>query len=123
MGKNNTDKGKWAEEVASHYLENKMFKVLFRNWRTLRGDIDIVALDGDCLVFVEVKAGFSQSYGPPEFRITSSKKRQLYKLASIFIAEEDFSNIEHQSYRFDVVIVDGHQNKYDIRHYKNAFYL
>ncbi len=123
MSANATDKGKWAEEIAGNFLEKKSYNLLFRNWRAERGDIDIIALDGDCLVFIEVKAGFSRKFGPPELRITQAKKRQLYKLASIFIAGADISKIEHQSYRFDVVVVDGHQNKYDIRHYKNAFYL
>jgi putative endonuclease len=123
MKRSTSDVGKWVEDIAAQYLEKKSYQILFRNWRALRGDIDIIALDGTCVVFVEVKGGFSKLYGPPELRITEGKKHQLYKLASLFLVEVDQYHIPHDHYRFDVVIIDGHPNKYDIRHYENAFYI
>ena len=117
------DMGKWAEDTAAQYLEKKSFKILFRNWRAERGDIDIIALDKQYLVFVEVKGGLSQKYGPPELRITASKKRQLYKLATLFIASSNELNLPNTNYRFDAVIVDGNRQNYKIRHYENAFHV
>jgi putative endonuclease len=115
--------GKWGEEEATQYLTDKGFSILYNNWRAERGDIDIVALDKDCLVFVEVKGGSSEKFGPPELRVTKNKQRQLKKLASIFLSGDEVKDIDFELCRFDVVIVDGYQNKYSIRHYENAFYL
>lgn len=115
--------GKWGEEEATQYLKDQGFHILYNNWRAERGDIDIVALDNDCLVFVEVKGGSSERYGPPELRVTKNKQRQLKKLASIFLSGDEVNDIDFELCRFDVVIVDGFQNKYSIRHYENAFYL
>jgi putative endonuclease len=123
MQKSSKQKGGWGEDLAAEYLLNKSYKILFRNWKAERGDIDIIALDGNYIVFVEVKTGFSTLYGPPELRITQSKKRQLYKLASIFVAEAHKYKLDDHDYRFDVVVVDGNQKNFEIRHYENAFGL
>ena len=115
------DIGKWAEEIAVAYLIEKQYQILHTNWRAGRGDIDIIALDKSYLVFVEVKGGSSVIFGPPELRITEAKKKQVYKLASLFLAgnaDEDFGN---ENYRFDVVVIDGEGDNYKIRHFENAF--
>jgi putative endonuclease len=121
MKKSSLDKGRWAEEVAASYLKKKSYQIIFKNWRAERGDIDIIALKHKCLVFVEVKGGSTQLYGPPELRITHSKKRQLYKLANLFLQKAEEYSLNNEDYRFDVVVIDGHPNKYEIRHYQNAF--
>lgn len=123
MPKSKSEKGKWGEDIAAEFLQKKGYRILFRNWRAERGDIDIVALDGKCVVFVEVKGGSSEKFGPPELRITPGKKRQLYKLGWLFLQKASEYHIDNDSYRFDVVIVDGHPGKYQIRHYRHAFYL
>lgn len=115
--------GKWVEDIAATFLESKNYQILFRNWRAGRGDIDIIALVDNFIVFVEVKGGFSTLYGAPELRITPAKKRQLYKLASLFLVEVENYHIPHDRYRFDVIIVEGNPDKYNIRHYENAFYI
>jgi len=123
MVKSTTDKGKWGESVAREYLEKKNYKIISTNWRAERGDIDIIALDKSCLVFVEVKSGYTEKFGPPELRITQGKKRQLYKLASLFLQKMQNSEMKNDSYRFDAVIVDGYPSNFKIRHYENAFYF
>lgn len=112
--------GAWGEEVAVKYLIEKGFTILMRNFRAERGEIDIIAREGNFVVFVEVKTGRSDKFGPPEERITRSKQRQLYKIASHFIQQNPGLVAD---YRFDAVIVDGTQEKYEIRYYPNAFYL
>ena len=112
--------GSWGEDVAAQFLMDKGMTILMRNYRAERGEIDIIAREGNFIVFVEVKTGRSQSHGPPEERITRSKQRQLYKVASRFI--QDNPTLE-ADYRFDVVIVDGVPEQYTIRYYPNAFYL
>lgn len=123
MNKSTTEKGKWAEDIAEQFLKKKEYRILFRNWRAEKGDIDIIAMDGEYLVFVEVKSGSTELYGPPELRISPSKKRQLYKLALRFIQQSEQYHLDNEAYRFDVIIVDGYPNKYKIRHYEHAFYL
>ncbi|MFQ5583106.1 MAG: YraN family protein, partial [Calditrichia bacterium] len=112
--------GKWGEDIAEKYLREKGFSIITRNFRAERGEIDIVARDGDCVVFVEVKTGNSHKFGPPEERITMAKRRQLYKIASHYIQQNPGEEVD---YRFDAVIIDGTQQKYEIRYYKNAFYF
>ncbi|MBN2365948.1 MAG: YraN family protein [Calditrichaeota bacterium] len=123
MQKSTLEKGKWAEEKACDYLIKKSYTVLHRNWGAERGDIDIIAREGNRIIFVEVKGGISEKYGPPELRLTYAKKRQLYKLASLYIRDTDPSGSSDVDYQFDVIVVDGHPGKYEIRHYENAFYL
>jgi len=123
MQQSTAEIGKWVEDIAAQFLESKNYQILFRNWRAGRGDIDIIALADNFIVFVEVKGGSSKLFGAPELRITPAKKRQLYKLASLFLTEVENYHIPHDHYRFDVVIVDGNPSKYDIRHYENAFYI
>jgi putative endonuclease len=112
--------GDWGEEIAVRYLIENGFSILMRNFRAERGEIDIIAREGDCVVFVEVKTGRSDKFGPPEERITRSKQRQLYRIASHFIQQNPDLEAD---YRFDAVIIDGHPGQYEIRHYRNAFYL
>ena len=123
MPKSKSEKGKWGEEIAANFLQKRGYRIIFRNWRAERGDIDIVALHENCLVFVEVKSGSTELYGPPELRITNSKKRQLFKLASIFIQQAAQYKIQNDSYRFDVVVVDGYPNRYQIRNFEHAFFM
>lgn len=122
MKHKHTETGKWGEEIAAQYLTQKGYRIIHRNWRAERGDIDLICLDAGCLVFVEVKTGFSQKYGPPELRITPSKKRQLKKLAEIFLQQHENEEPGFEEARFDVVVIDGYRNEYQIRHYKNAIY-
>lgn len=112
--------GDWGEEIAVKYLEKKGFAIMHRNFRAERGEIDIIAREKDCIVFVEVKTGNSDKFGPPEERISISKRRQLYKIANAYIQNNPTPDVD---YRFDAVIVDGTPYKHEIRYYENAFYF
>jgi putative endonuclease len=73
-----------GEDAACDYLRKKGYKILERNFRKGYGEIDIVALDGDILVFIEVKTRTSDSYGTPFDAISSSKLRLLIKGANFY---------------------------------------
>lgn len=75
------DKG---EDFAASHLQQKGYKILHRNFRSKFGEIDIIALDGNTLVFVEVKTRWSKAYGYPEESVTSRKIRHLIKAAQYF---------------------------------------
>src|SRR5688500_10776868 len=82
--------GRLGEDLAARYLEQAGFRIVARNWRTsvvdVRGEVDVVALDGPTLVFCEVKA--RRSVVDDAFAaVTWSKQRQLRRLAGLFLAQ------------------------------------
>lgn len=111
--------GKSGERIALRYLEDKKYKILARNFRLFRGEIDIIALDRKILVFVEVKTRKSTDFGLPEESVTSSKQEQIKKIAQGFLTK---NNINETECRFDVVSLIFDEGKgFSIRHIQNAF--
>lgn len=70
--------GRIGEIKAARYLKKQGMKILERNFRSLRGEVDIVAEDGDTLVFVEVKSRSSETYGQPAEAVTAFKQRNTH---------------------------------------------
>ncbi len=112
------DKGKIGEEIAVKFLSQKGFKILKRNYRYGHGEIDIIAMDGDDLVFVEVKTRASDKFGLPEDSVTFKKRKQLRKIAEAFLQT---NKIEFSGCRFDVVSIILKKGKAEINHIENAF--
>ncbi|HLJ12174.1 MAG TPA: YraN family protein [Planctomycetaceae bacterium] len=110
------DKG---ERQAARYLRRQGFKILARRFRTELGELDLVARDGACTVFVEVKTRRSDLAGQPHEAVDRAKQAQLTRLALAFLKR--FRLLE-QPARFDIVSIlwDGAQEP-QIRHYRNAF--
>ncbi len=94
--------GAAAEETACRHLRKLGYRIVARNWRTRLGEIDIVARDGDILVFVEVKARSSPGYGGPEAAVGPAKRRRLVSVARCFLSA---TRCELAS-RFDVVAIE-----------------
>jgi putative endonuclease len=94
--------GTEGEDLAATLLEERGYTILKRNYRFGRGEIDIVAREGEELVFVEVKSRRSSQDGAPEESITLGKESQLKKVAEGYLLEHDIVN---QSCRFDVVTI------------------
>jgi len=108
--------GNDAEELAAAYLAGNGYEIVSRNWRCSKGEIDIVAKDGDTLVFIEVKARLSVRCGRPEEAVTRSKQERLRTLALCFI------NVTGRSaayYRFDVMALNPRENEVTL--IKDAF--
>ncbi|TFV63451.1 UNVERIFIED_ORG: YraN family protein [Bacillus sp. AZ43] len=92
--------GARGEAIAVSYLTGRGFRVLDRNWRCRDGELDIVARDGDALVFCEVKTRRGVGYGHPVEAVTVVKQRRMRTLAHRWLAAHD----EHApDLRFDVV--------------------
>ena len=73
--------GNEGENAAAIFLENKNYKIIERNYRPGNlGEIDIIARDGEIIVFIEVKSRKNLNYGEPEFAVTKNKIEQLKKL-------------------------------------------
>jgi putative endonuclease len=92
--------GSLGEQIAVTYLTHAGLRVLDRNWRCREGELDIVARDGDALVFCEVKTRRGTGFGHPVEAVTGAKQRKLRTLAQRWLAAHD----EHApELRFDVV--------------------
>jgi putative endonuclease len=116
---NKVDLGKQGEEIAFQMLVSKGYRILDRNWRFQKEELDIVAVDKNCLVIVEVKTRGATIYEEPRESITSKKIRSLVNAAEAYIIEKD---VELET-RFDVVSIKWFGNgKYTIDHRENAFY-
>jgi putative endonuclease len=96
------DLGKWGESVAAIRLESKGFQIQDRNWRCTRGEIDIVAYDGDELAFIEVKTRRGRELGTPEEALTFQKGRKLINLAQIYLSEKEID----ADWRIDLVAIE-----------------
>lgn len=118
--------GARGEKSAQEYLKKCGYKILEVNFANASGrrlgEIDIIAQNGDEIVFVEVKTRKKTSPGSglPEENITTSKLYKLNKVASFYLKQKQLSIF---SYRFDAitVIADVENNTATLRHLKNIF--
>jgi putative endonuclease len=110
--------GKTGEELAIAELERRGYAVLARRYRTKHGEIDIVARDGETIVFVEVKARATAEFGTAAEAVTRRKQLQLASMAADYLARNRLTNVPC---RFDVVAIDGIGETAVITVYPNAF--
>ena len=108
--------GTVGEDTACAYLEQANYKILERNFRCRSGEIDIIALDGDYMVFIEVKYRKDNSFGYPRESVNYYKQRNISKVASYYLL---IKNAFHRNCRFDVVEIIGDR----IELIQNAFSL
>ena len=83
------DTGILGEKLARDFLKNRGFSILETNYRCPEGEIDIVARDKDCLVFVEVRTRTSLNFGIPEESITRAKKKRMIAAAQYYQQAQD----------------------------------
>jgi len=102
MSLTGTRTGKRGEDLAATYLADAGFRIIERNYRCLFGEIDIVAEEGDTLVFVEVKTRRSEAYGGPLLAVGSRKQAKISRISLQYLAEK---RLRHRPARFDVVAV------------------
>jgi putative endonuclease len=95
--------GAWGEERAMQHLQSQGYLILARNWRVPEGEVDLVAQDGDTIVFVEVKTRTTHEYGWPEDSITITKRRRLQRAAWLYLEAHDLLDA---SWRIDVIAID-----------------
>ena len=114
---NKRQKGRAGEDLAATFLEQKGYQIIARNYRFDRGEIDLIAMDGKELVFIEVKTRHTGAYGSPEESITPFKEAQLKKVAEGYLFQHQ---IEEQACRFDVVAFTFENGKPQIRVLQNA---
>lgn len=108
--------GNRGEELAALELEQAGYRIVHRNWRCARGEIDIIAWDGNTLVFIEVKTRRQGRCGDGMQAVDLRKQKKIRQLALTYIHETTTSA---STYRFDVVAVDGNSGEVTIIY--NAF--
>lgn len=118
--------GRRAEDLAAARLRRAGWRILERNARTRTGELDLIAMDGSTLVFVEVKAGREGSeHGPerPALAVGPQKQRRLRRLAREWLAADERPRPSGVSgYRFDVVGISfGRDGRADVDHIRDAF--
>ncbi|MBO0794614.1 MAG: YraN family protein, partial [Ktedonobacteraceae bacterium] len=107
------------ERLAAETLIRRGDRILARNFHCPFGEIDLVAEDGEDLIFVEVKTRRGSSFGPPEEAITRRKQRTILQVARYYLYQHA---CQHRSWRVDVVAVQlsTHGKLEEIRVYKHA---
>ena len=103
MSRDRQELGQLGEKLACNFLKKKGYQIVDQNYRTRGGEIDIVAKDGDTLVFVEVKTRKSTAFGYPEEAIDERKCHKLAMTAECYLAEH---RLHEMDYRIDSVGIE-----------------
>jgi len=112
--------GQGAEEAAARFLEARGMRVLARSFRTRSGEIDLIVRHGEVLVFVEVKARASLSWGSPSEAVGWRKRARMERAARFFLLRQGFH--PEPPCRFDVVEVLARPGEpWLFRHLEDAF--
>jgi len=112
--------GDFGEKIAIKFLKNKGYKILEQNFKRKWGEIDIIGKKKRKIIFFEVKAIIKNKNFFPEDQITPKKKRQLLKIAQIYLSENKISL--NSKYQIDIIAIEISPNfkKAKVRHYQNA---
>jgi len=112
--------GEAGEALAARLLSKRGYKILETNHRNPLGEIDLIARDGDTLVFVEVKTRQSLHFGNPKWAVTPRKQRKLSMVALYYLKTTGQSQSKA---RFDVVAIHSTGRRPEIELVRNAFEL
>ncbi len=122
MNRSNIFIGRTGEKIAEAFLGNLRFKIMERNLRTPFGEIDLICLDKNILVFIEVKTRVSKSFGSPLLSIREFKKKTIIKNAMYYLKR--FRLID-TGVRIDIISINLNQNgEFEkLEHIKSAIWL
>lgn len=116
---NKRECGAYYEERVIRYLESKDIEILEHNYRNRYGEIDIIGLDKDVLVFIEVKYRRTRLTGTPDEAVDWKKQKQICKISRWYLAKN--SSYFRRSIRYDVIAVYGEKDCERVKWIKNAF--
>ena len=110
----------WSEDIAAEFLQRQGLELLVTNYRYRTGEIDLIMIDDQTLVFVEVKQRRDSQFGRPEESVGMAKQAKLRRTAASYLQRHDRS----QSWpcRFDVVAITGSPHAPVCRWIQNAFH-
>ena len=110
----------WSEDIAAEYLQRQGLVPLVTNYRNQTGEIDLIMIDDQTLVFIEVKQRRDSRFGRPEESVGMAKQTKLRRTAAGYLQRNDRS--QSWSCRFDVVAITGSPQAPVCRWIQNAFY-
>jgi putative endonuclease len=114
-------RGELGERAAKRHLQKQGLKFLTANFRSLRGEIDLVFRDGDCLAFVEVKARSGEEWSRPAAFVDARKKRLLTQTALDYLRLIKNPEVKIRFDIVEVLLLDGEVR--EVRHLPNAFVM
>ena len=106
-----------GEELAVKYLLERSYRIIRRNYRYHRDEIDIIASISDCIHFVEVKYRSSNDFGFPENFVSNAQKERIKEAAEDFMISYRWGG----NIRFDIISIENTDNGYRIEHIEDAF--
>jgi putative endonuclease len=118
MTRERLDLGRWGEDLALKKVKKLGYRCIARNYRCPLGEVDLIARDGDTLVFIEIKTRRGRSLEYAKEAVNQRKRRQLSKVALAYMKANGF---EDASARFDVVVTNLNGGKQEIEVVRNAF--
>src|SRR5580700_8577107 len=110
--------GRRGERAAEKHLRRSGYRIVARNFRAAGAEIDLVAIDGDILVFVEVKTRRSRAAGAPEEAVDERKQIRMRRAAEVFARRY---RAEDSEMRFDIVAVDASGRRLELELLRDAF--
>ena len=110
----------WSEDIAAEFLQRQGLVRLVTNYRNRTGEIDLIMIDDQTLVFVEVKQRRDSRFGLPEESVGMAKQAKLRRTAASYLQRHD--RLQSWSCRFDVVAITGSPQAPVCRWIQNAFY-
>ena len=111
--------GAKGEKLAARLLRDKNYSILCSNYKVKSGEIDLVARDGENLVFIEVKTRRATTRSRPAEGLSSKQKKRIYRAAQNYLHNIDNPNV---IYRFDLIeIILSRFKIHEIRHWENNF--
>ena len=105
--------GEKGETLAAEWLQSQGYSIIARNWKAGKYELDIIAMKGSWLVFVEVKTRANEAYGWPESSVTPAKINSLSIAATAYLEESGWDG----EFRFDIIAV----LRQEVMHFPDAF--
>jgi putative endonuclease len=110
--------GKYGENVAANFLQDRGYAILERNWRCEIGEIDLIAKHKEFVVFVEVKTRSGHGFGHPFEAITKQKVSRMRQLAAKWVSSHNLPDLSLRLDAISVLVLDG---KVAIEHLKQVY--
>lgn len=109
--------GRNGEDATADYLKLKGHRILERNWRFQKYEVDIISIDGEFIVFTEVKTRASIKWGYPEEFVDEHRMQRMIRAANIYLKMHQVDC----PVRFDIVSVVWDKDRFEIEHIEDAF--
>lgn len=105
--------GRWGERMAHHFLMKKGYVILYRNWRFLKAEVDMIAYFEGRIVLVEVKSRWNNNFGRPASFVSNKQLHMICFAGEKFLEKHQFQN----ELQIDIIEIVGKPDSYSIEHF------